>query len=169
MPAAQERKNSLLFKPLTVHIWHSQAMTPSSGATVAFTDCTAVTLQRLHCSGLPPPIRHFENVAWASYQGGCGILSANDECSYLLMNEIMMLQANGLLTSNSWAGYHVLLNPEYSGSTQWRFVNRAIDEVENDRVCPFHALHCLTVSLRLAQARQHHGICQCIDQSLHHV
>ena len=79
-----------------------------------------------------------------------------------------MLQANGLLTSNSWAGYHVLLNPEYSGSTQWRFVNRAIDEVENDQVCPFHALHCLTVSLRLAQPRQHHGICQFIDQSLHH-
>lgn len=44
-----------------------------------------------------------------------------------------LLQANGLLTSNSWAGYHVLLNPEYSGSTQWRFVNRAIDEVENDQ------------------------------------
>ena len=79
-----------------------------------------------------------------------------------------MLQANGLLTSNSWAGYYVLLNPEYSGSTQWRFVNRAIDEVENDRVCPFHALHCLTVSLRLAEPRQHHCICQCIDHSLHH-
>ena len=45
-----------------------------------------------------------------------------------------VMQANGLLTSNSWAGYYVLLNPEYSGSTQWRFVNRAIDEVENDRV-----------------------------------
>ena len=51
-----------------------------------------------------------------------------------------MIQANGLLTSNSWAGYHVLLNPEYSGSTQWRFVNRAIDEVENDRVRSLHAL-----------------------------
>ena len=47
---------------------------------------------------------------------------------------LCLLQANGLLTSNSWAGYHVLLNPEYSGSTQWRFVNRAIDEVENDQV-----------------------------------
>ena len=46
---------------------------------------------------------------------------------------LCLLQANGLLTSNSWAGYHVLLNPEYSGSTQWRFVNRAIDEVENDQ------------------------------------
>ncbi|KAK9915696.1 hypothetical protein WJX75_002780 [Coccomyxa subellipsoidea] len=41
---------------------------------------------------------------------------------------------NGLLMSNSWAGYHILLNPDYSAATQWRFVNRAIDEVENDRV-----------------------------------
>ena len=49
---------------------------------------------------------------------------------------LCLLQANGLLTSNSWAGYHVLLNPEYSGSTQWRFVNRAIDEVENDQARP---------------------------------
>ena len=44
-------------------------------------------------------------------------------------------QANGLLVSNSWAGFHVLLNPDYSSATQWRFVNRAIDEVENDKVC----------------------------------
>ena len=44
------------------------------------------------------------------------------------------MQLNGLLTSNSWAGYHILLNPDYSAATQWRFVNRAIDEVENDRV-----------------------------------
>ncbi|EIE26240.1 hypothetical protein COCSUDRAFT_83615 [Coccomyxa subellipsoidea C-169] len=36
---------------------------------------------------------------------------------------------NGLLMSNSWAGFHVLLNPDYSAATQWRFVNRAIDEV----------------------------------------
>lgn len=43
---------------------------------------------------------------------------------------------NGLLMSNSWAGYHILLNPDYSAATQWRFVNRAIDEVENDRVQP---------------------------------
>jgi hypothetical protein len=44
------------------------------------------------------------------------------------------VQLNGLLLSNSWAGYHVLLNPDYSAATQWRFVNRAIDEVENNRV-----------------------------------
>ena len=36
---------------------------------------------------------------------------------------------NGLKLSNSWAGYHVLLNPDFSSSIQWRFVNRAIDEV----------------------------------------
>ena len=47
-------------------------------------------------------------------------------------------QANGLLVSNSWAGFHVLLNPDYSSATQWRFVNRGIDEVENDKVgCKF--------------------------------
>ena len=69
------------------------------------------------------------------------------------LTSVHAIQANGLLTSNSWAGYHVLLNPEYSGSTQWRFVNRAIDEVENDRVCslllyrlPSHSLchRCVT-------------------------
>jgi hypothetical protein len=44
------------------------------------------------------------------------------------------LQDDGLRLCNSWAGFHVLLNPDYSAQTQWRFVNRAIDEVENDRV-----------------------------------
>lgn len=43
---------------------------------------------------------------------------------------------NGLLMSNSWAGYHMLLNPDYKAAVQWRFVNRAIDEVENDSVRP---------------------------------
>ena len=47
-----------------------------------------------------------------------------------------MLQMNGLLLSNSWAGYHMLLNPDYKAAVQWRFVNRAIDEVENDSVRP---------------------------------
>ncbi|CAD7702759.1 unnamed protein product, partial [Ostreobium quekettii] len=41
---------------------------------------------------------------------------------------------NGLKLSNSWTGYYVILNPEYKAQVQWRFVNRAIDEVENDRV-----------------------------------
>ena len=47
-----------------------------------------------------------------------------------------MLQMNGLLLSNSWAGFHMLLNPDYKAAVQWRFVNRAIDEVENDSVRP---------------------------------
>ena len=38
------------------------------------------------------------------------------------------MQMNGLKLSNSWSGYHVLLNPDYSAALQWRFVNRAIDE-----------------------------------------
>nr|BCL66111.1 hypothetical protein [Volvox africanus] len=41
---------------------------------------------------------------------------------------------DGLRLTNSWAGYHVILNPEYTSQTQWRFVNRAIDEVENGSV-----------------------------------
>ena len=28
----------------------------------------------------------------------------------------------------------MILNPEFSSQVQWRFINRAIDEVENDRV-----------------------------------
>ena len=46
----------------------------------------------------------------------------------------MDMQMNGLKLSNSWAGYLILLNPPYTAATQWRFVNRAIDEVENDQV-----------------------------------
>jgi hypothetical protein len=46
----------------------------------------------------------------------------------------MHAQMNGLLLGNAWAGHHVLLNPDYASATQWRFVNRAIDEVENDAV-----------------------------------
>ncbi|GMH33235.1 hypothetical protein BSKO_01069 [Bryopsis sp. KO-2023] len=41
---------------------------------------------------------------------------------------------NGLKLCNSWSGYHVLLNPDYKSQVQWRFVNRAIDEVENGNV-----------------------------------
>eukprot|EP00210_Caulerpa_lentillifera_P002266 g2176.t1 len=41
---------------------------------------------------------------------------------------------NGLKLSNSWAGYYIILNPDYKSQVQWRFVNRAVDEVENDRV-----------------------------------
>ena len=52
----------------------------------------------------------------------------------------LQLQMNGLKLSNSWAGYRVLLNPEFSSSVQWRFVNRAIDEVgppaQRHLLCP---------------------------------
>ena len=46
----------------------------------------------------------------------------------------LVLQENGLKLSNSWAGYHILLNPDYGAQVLWRFVNRAIDEVENHQV-----------------------------------
>lgn len=48
---------------------------------------------------------------------------------------------DGLDSKNSWKGYHVILNPEYSAKIQWRFANRAIDEVENDN-CPAIILVC---------------------------
>lgn len=50
------------------------------------------------------------------------------------LETLLELQMNGLKLTNSWAGYAVLLNPPYTAASQWRFVNRAIDEVENDRV-----------------------------------
>ena len=48
---------------------------------------------------------------------------------------------DGLKASNAWKGHHVILNPEYTASIQWRFINRAIDEVENGR-CPAILLVC---------------------------
>mmetsp|Transcript_8218 Transcript_8218/g.51089 ORF Transcript_8218/g.51089 Transcript_8218/m.51089 type:complete len:350 (+) Transcript_8218:1624-2673(+) len=41
---------------------------------------------------------------------------------------------DGLLPANSWEGFHVILNPPYESQMTWRFVNRAIDEVEARRV-----------------------------------
>lgn len=46
------------------------------------------------------------------------------------------MQMDGLKLANSWANYHVILNPDFSAQTQWRFVNRAIDEVESGNVRP---------------------------------
>jgi hypothetical protein len=37
---------------------------------------------------------------------------------------------DGLRQENSWKGYHVILNPSYENTVQWRFINRAINEVE---------------------------------------
>ena len=48
---------------------------------------------------------------------------------------------DGLKIENSWKGHHILLNPEYKATIQWRFVNRAIDEVENNN-CPAIVLLC---------------------------
>jgi len=48
---------------------------------------------------------------------------------------------DGLKMSNSWEGYHVLLNPPYENQVQWRFINRAINEVEWER-CPGVILVC---------------------------
>ena len=37
---------------------------------------------------------------------------------------------DGLKQENEWKGYHVVLNPSYESQVQWRFINRAINEVE---------------------------------------
>lgn len=41
---------------------------------------------------------------------------------------------DGLALANPWAGHFVVLNPAYESAVQWRFINRAIDEVEWGRV-----------------------------------
>ena len=41
---------------------------------------------------------------------------------------------DGLKVSNSWAEKYIILNPPYEAQTQWRFINRAINEVEWGRV-----------------------------------
>ena len=43
--------------------------------------------------------------------------------------------------TNSWAGYHVLVNPPYEAQVQWRFINRAINEAEWEH-CPGIVLVC---------------------------
>ena len=42
---------------------------------------------------------------------------------------------DGLAIRNSWAGNYCILNPPYEAAVQWRFINRAINEVEWGR-CP---------------------------------
>ena len=37
---------------------------------------------------------------------------------------------DGLKQENAWKGYYVILNPSYEAQVQWRFINRAINEVE---------------------------------------
>jgi len=83
------------------------------------------------------------------------------------------MQMNGLKLSNSWAGYSILLNPPYTAAAQWRFVNRAIDEVENDNVLlpppPFIPLRLPSVATTECRYRRHSQLilatgeaCQCL-------
>ena len=48
---------------------------------------------------------------------------------------------DGLDAKNSWKGFFVLLKPEYKAKILWRFINRAIDEVENGN-CPAVVIVC---------------------------
>ena len=65
------------------------------------------------------------NSHWASsHQSGClAVLletaSARDQPQSEASQQLLHLQMNGLKLSNSWAGYHVLLNPDFSSSIQW--------------------------------------------------
>ena len=67
--------------------------------------------------------------------------------------KVLCMQLNGLKLSNSWAGYHILLNPDYSAQILWRFVNRAIDEVENDRVLVLLPVISMLVIKRLLDSK----------------
>ena len=91
-------------------------------------------VQLLHCSDTHNHQTWMSQIQCGRQQSGC------------------CLQANGLKLSNSWAGYHILLNPDYSAQILWRFVNRAIDEVENDRVLPclpltVHYCECMSMAV----------------------
>jgi hypothetical protein len=43
------------------------------------------------------------------------------------------VQDNGLKLANKWRG-KAYVNPPFTSYEQWQFVNRAIDEVENEQV-----------------------------------
>ncbi len=68
------------------------------------------------------------------------------------------MQENGLKLSNSWAGYHILLNPDYSAQILWRFVNRAIDEVENHQASLDSAIRSSACSLAPGAYSQPHVV-----------
>ena len=55
-------------------------------------------------------------------------------CPNIPAEKIYTKEDDGLRLSNSWAGFHIILNPEFKSAVAWRFVNRAIDEVENREV-----------------------------------
>jgi len=63
-----------------------------------------------------------------------------------------------LKLSNSWAGYHILLNPDYSAQILWRFVNRAIDEVENHQASLDSAIRNSACSLAPGAYSQPHVV-----------
>lgn len=48
---------------------------------------------------------------------------------------------DGLEMANSWSQRYVYLNPPFDSALQWRFINRAIDEVESGR-CPGAIILC---------------------------
>ena len=64
-------------------------------------------------------------------RGLCDPSTNSMTCPNIPAERLYDKHANGLLLSNPWAGYHVLLNPEFSANIAHRFVARAIDEVEN--------------------------------------
>ena len=76
--------------------------------------------------GLQPPTPEVPFI-----RGLCDPSTNSMACPNIPAERLYDKHANGLLLSNSWAGFHVLLNPEFSANIAHRFVARAIDEVEN--------------------------------------
>ena len=64
-------------------------------------------------------------------RGLCDPCTNSMTCPNIPAERLYCKRANGLLLSNPWAGFHVLLNPEFSANIAHRFVARAVDEVEN--------------------------------------
>ena len=64
------------------------------------------------------------------------VLGLLDPCSNSLTNPNIPAEVlydkntNGLLTRNVWRDKFILLNPPYEIQTQWRFIHRAINEIE---------------------------------------
>jgi hypothetical protein len=97
-----------------------------------------------------------------------GLLDPSSNClarPNIPAEKLYTVAQDGLEMSNSWAGCHVYLNPPFDSALQWRFINRAIDEVESGR-CPGAFILCrgspdtnwCASAPRTAQLSEPHGL-----------
>eukprot|EP00887_Chlorella_sp_A99_P005161 scaffold40.g5161.t1 len=91
------------------------------------------TPSRPYIAGAPPApaAAQLARWAWPSLLDPC---TNSKVAPNVPAEKLYSKEDNGLLLSNSWGGYFVLLNPDFSAQLQWRFVNRAVDEVECGQV-----------------------------------